>query len=61
MAAIARKKNEDNSMSANNMAVLFWIKQAMPETRKAFREKKLQKLTLLEHEEVLVVSGRARG
>ena len=46
MAAIDRKKTEDNSMLASNMAVLFLVKQAMPETRKAFREKKLQKLTL---------------
>ena len=31
----------------------------MPETRKAYREKKLQKLTLWEHDWLLVVSGRA--
>ena len=36
-------------MSASNMALLFWVKQVMPETRKAFRE----------HEGMLVVSGRA--
>ena len=42
------KKTGDNSMSASNKAVLFWIKQAMPETRKAFRGKKLKKLTLWE-------------
>ena len=61
MAAIARKKTEDNSMSASNMAVLFWDKQAIFETWKAFREKMLQKLKLWEHEGMLVVSGRARG
>ena len=33
-------------MSAGNMAVLFWIKQAKSKTRKMFREEKLQKLSL---------------
>ena len=37
-AAMSWKKNRDNSMSASIMAVLFWIKQAMPETRKAPRD-----------------------
>ena len=41
------------------MAVLYWVKQAIPVTRKAFREKRLQKLTLWEHEGMLVLSGRA--
>ena len=58
MAALVRKKTEDNSMSMSNMAVLFWIKRAMHKTRKAFREKKL---TLWEHEGMIVVSWRARG
>ena len=45
-------------MSASIVAVLFCIKQAMPETRKAFRGKKLQKMTPWEHKGMLVVSGR---
>ena len=61
MAAIARKKTDNNSMSASNIAVLFWVKQAISETWKAFREKKLKKLRMWEHEGMLVVSGRARG
>ena len=59
IAKIAQKKTGDNTISAHHMAVLFWIKQAMVETRKAFSEKKLQKLSLWEHEGMLVVSGRA--
>ena len=59
MAAHVKKKIGDNSMLASNMAVLFWVKLAIPETRKAFREKRLQKLTLWEHEGMLVLSGRA--
>ena len=60
MAAIARKKTDNNSMSASNIAVLFWVMQAISKTWKAFREKKLQKLRMWEHEEMLLVSGRAR-
>ena len=60
MAAIARKKTDNNSMSASNIAVLFWVKQEISKTWKAFREKKLQELRMREHEGMLLVSGRAR-
>ena len=60
MAAIARKKTDNNSMSASNIAVLFWVKQEISKTWKAFREKKLQELRMWEHEGMLLVSGRAR-
>ena len=42
-----------------DMAVIFWINVAMSATRKAYREKKLTKLTLWEKDGMMVVSGRA--
>ena len=59
VVTVAQKRVGVDCLSAHHMAILFWIKQAMPETRKAYREKKLQKLTLWEHDGLLVVSGRA--
>ena len=41
------------------MAIMFWIKVAMPATRKAYKEKKLTKLTLWEKEGVLMITFQA--
>ena len=59
MARVVRNRTGDQTMSAYHMAMLFWIKQAMPATRQAFKDKKLERLTLWEKDGMLVVSGRA--
>ena len=46
-------------LTSYNMAIMFWLKQAMPATREAHSLKKLSKLTLWEKDGMLVVSGRA--
>ena len=58
-AKLLRKKTGDETISAYNMATVFWMRQAQPATRKAFKEKKLQQLTLWERDGMVVVSGRA--
>ena len=59
LAKVVRGRTGDQTVSAYHMAMLFWIKQAMPATRQAFKDKKLEKLTLWEKDGMLVVSGRA--
>ena len=39
---VAQKRVGEDCLSAHHMALLFWIRQAMPETRKAYREKEEQ-------------------
>ena len=59
LARVVRNKTGDQAVSAYHMAMMFWIKQAMPATRQAFKNKKLERLTLWEKDGMLVVSGRA--
>ena len=58
-AMVVRRRTGDQTVAAYHMAMLFWIKQAMPATRQAFKDKKLEQLTLWEKDGMLVVSGRA--
>ena len=49
------------TVTERELAVRFWVKVAMPTTREAKEQGKLKKLTLWEHENLLVVSGRAEA
>ena len=59
VAKTRRNWTGDESKSAYHMAMMFWIKQAMPATWKAFDDKKLDKLTVWKKEGMLMVTGRA--
>ena len=41
---VIKKKQDKMAITARNMAVVFWVKVAMPATRKAYNEKKLPSL-----------------
>ena len=59
MVKTIRKRPGDESISAYHMAMMFWFKQAMPATWKAFDDKKVNKLTVWKKEGMLMVTGRA--
>ena len=55
------KRQTGGTGTARSRAVLFWIRVAMPATREAHAKGKLSKLSLWEHDGVLVVTGRAQA
>lgn len=57
---VLKKQQAAVKVTEKDLAVLFWVKVAMPATRKAYEEKKLTKLSLWEHENMLVITGRAQ-
>ena len=59
VAKTRRNRTGDESKSAYHMAMMFWIKQAMPATWLAYEDKKLDKLTLWKKDGMLTVTGRA--
>ena len=59
VAKILRNRTGNESISTYHLAMKFWFKQAMPATWKAFNDRKLDKLTVWEKDEMLMVTGRA--
>jgi len=60
MVKVLQKKG-DKIVTERELAVKFWVRVAMPATREAKEQGKLKRLTLWEHENLLVVSGRAEA
>ena len=54
-------KRGEGLVTERQLAERFWIRVAMTNTREAWKKKKLTKLTLWEHEGLLVITGRAEA
>ena len=54
-----QNRTEGAIITERNMAQQFWIRSVMSETRKALEKGQLAKLTVWEHEGIIVVTGRA--